>query len=124
MNQTLSAQSMTPKSTLFFNESGIPQVYYVVPQDEFVRMQSQLQMYANGLPVPKVLQETEEEKEEKQTLMSRDEAARMLHVDKSTLWRWEKDGRLKSIKIGPRRILYKREDVDELVKSFTNQHND
>lgn len=36
----------------------------------------------------------------KNVYLSRDEVARRLGVDKSTLWRWDRDGYLKATRIG------------------------
>ena len=43
--------------------------------------------------------------------ITREETARLLHVDYSTLWRWNKLGLLCPNKVGPRRIMYKYVDV-------------
>lgn len=43
--------------------------------------------------------------------ITRGEAAQMLHVDKGTLWRWNKKGILFAKKVGPRRVMYKYTDV-------------
>ncbi|MBR1527143.1 MAG: MerR family transcriptional regulator [Prevotella sp.] len=43
--------------------------------------------------------------------MTREEASRLLHVDYSTLWRWNKLGLLCCKKVGPRRVVYKYSDV-------------
>jgi hypothetical protein len=43
--------------------------------------------------------------------ITRGEAAQMLHVDKGTLWRWNKQGILLAKKVGPRRVMYKYADV-------------
>ena len=42
------------------------------------------------------------------------EVAKMLNVDKSTLWRWRKSGRLKGVKVG-KEITYKESDVLKLL---------
>ena len=42
------------------------------------------------------------------------EASQLLHVDKSTLWRWAKNGYLSPVEIGGRR-LYRKSDVDMLL---------
>ncbi len=52
---------------------------------------------------------------DKERFITRDEAARMLHVDLSTLWRWNKAGSLCSKKVGQRRVMYKYTDVLELL---------
>lgn len=52
---------------------------------------------------------------EKERFITRDEAARLLHVDLSTLWRWNKAGILCSKKVGQRRVMYKYSDVLDLL---------
>ena len=42
------------------------------------------------------------------------ETSRLLHVDKSTLWRWAKNGYLTPVEVGARR-LYRKSDVDNLL---------
>lgn len=51
---------------------------------------------------------------------SREEVAQMLQVDKSTLWRWDKTGMLKCVKLGPRKVGYSK----EAVKLFIEKRND
>lgn len=43
--------------------------------------------------------------------ITREETAKQLHVDYSTLWRWNKLGLLRPNKVGPRRVMYKYSDV-------------
>jgi len=43
--------------------------------------------------------------------ITREETAKLLHVDYSTLWRWNKLGLLCPNKVGPRRVMYKYSDV-------------
>ena len=43
--------------------------------------------------------------------ITREETSRLLHVDYSTLWRWNKLGLLCCKKVGPRRVVYKYSDV-------------
>ena len=45
--------------------------------------------------------------------LSRKEVAELLHVDLSTLWRWNRDKLLCCKKVGPRRVLYSYNDVME-----------
>ena len=52
---------------------------------------------------------------DKERFITRDEAARLLHVDLSTLWRWNKAGILRSKKVGQRRVMYKYSDVLDLL---------
>ena len=43
--------------------------------------------------------------------ITREETAKLLHADYSTLWRWNKLGLLRPNKVGPRRVMYKYSDV-------------
>ena len=43
--------------------------------------------------------------------ITREETAKLLHVDYSTLWRWNKLGILRPNKVGPRRVMYRYNDV-------------
>lgn len=42
------------------------------------------------------------------------EVVKRLHVDKSTLWRWRKSGRLKGVKVG-KEVSYKESDILKLL---------
>ena len=43
--------------------------------------------------------------------ITREETAKLFHVDFSTLWRWNKLDILRPNKVGPRRVMYKYSDV-------------
>lgn len=43
------------------------------------------------------------------------EASQLLHVDKSTLWRWAKTGYLTPVEVGGKR-LYKQSDIDKILR--------
>jgi len=47
-------------------------------------------------------------------LLSTNEVADLLSVDKSTLWRWRKQGKLKSYGIG-KLVRFKREDIEAFL---------
>lgn len=47
--------------------------------------------------------------------VSIEEAARLLKVGKSTLWRWVSQGDLHAYRLGRRRVLIKRQDLDRLI---------
>ena len=51
---------------------------------------------------------------QKETYVKPDEASRQLHVDRSTLWRWNKIGYLVPVEVGGKR-LYKQSDIDKLL---------
>ena len=52
-------------------------------------------------------QETEEK------FLTKSEVAKLLNVSENTLWRWNRDGYLQSVKIG-RNPFYKQSDIDRL----------
>ena len=43
------------------------------------------------------------------------EAARLLRVSRSTVWRWIEAGRLRAYRVGPRNVRIKKEDLEEAV---------
>ncbi len=47
--------------------------------------------------------------------ITREEASRLLHVDLSTLWRWNKTKVLCARKVGPRRVMYNYAEVLSLL---------
>ena len=53
------------------------------------------------------------EHEDDNDLLSADECSKILHVSKNTLWRWSRNGYLKSLKIG-RYPYYRKSDIDRL----------
>ena len=53
--------------------------------------------------------------------ITREETAKLLHVDYSTLWRWNKLGFLRPNKVGPRRVMYKYSDVLKKLNGEGNQ---
>ena len=52
---------------------------------------------------------------ERKRFITRKETARLLHVNYTTLWRWNRDGYLRSRKIGGRHVMYKLSDVMALL---------
>lgn len=47
-------------------------------------------------------------------LMNAKEVRDYLKISESTLHRWRREGRLKGVRIGPRALRYRREDVEAL----------
>lgn len=50
----------------------------------------------------------------KEMYVTPDEASGQLHVDRSTLWRWAKNGYLIPVEVGGKR-LYKQSDIDIIL---------
>jgi hypothetical protein len=48
---------------------------------------------------------------DEERFLTREEVSKLLHVDFSTLWRWNKLKLLCRIKVGPRRVMYKYSDI-------------
>ena len=48
------------------------------------------------------------------------QAAAMLNVNRLTIWRWVKTGKLKAEKVG-RELLIKRDDLSQLTKNKTGR---
>lgn len=57
-----------------------------------------------------------------ETYLSRDEVSNMLGVDKSTLWRWNKQGYLPHIEIGSKR-KYRKSDVKRILRENEYDNN-
>ena len=55
------------------------------------------------------------ETEKKEEFLTVDEAAKLLHRDRSSLWRWSKTGYLTPVKVGAK-IFYKKSDIDKLLE--------
>ena len=49
--------------------------------------------------------------------VTRQEAAKILHLDVSSLWRLEKSGRLVPCRASDRRVLYRKTDLETYLKS-------
>lgn len=54
-------------------------------------------------------------KQDDTTLLTANEVAELLNVDKSTLWRWEKNKQLVPIRIGSK-VRYKSSDVEKIKR--------
>ena len=65
--------------------------------------------------VDKLLEQRENKPE---TYLTAEETAKRLNVDRSTLWRWNKEGYLLTIKIGSK-VRYKQSDVERLQRGET-----
>lgn len=61
-----------------------------------------------------VLNAQEKAKNEDSLLLTVEEAGDLLKVSRTALWRWEKKGILKPIKIG-RSVRYRKSDLEELA---------
>jgi len=55
------------------------------------------------------------EGDDEQSLIARATVAKRLHVDTTTLWRWDKSGYLKCVHIG-RAVWYQKKDVEKLER--------
>ncbi|MGI8927276.1 MAG: helix-turn-helix transcriptional regulator [Tepidiformaceae bacterium] len=53
-------------------------------------------------------------------LLSVREAARVLRVSESTIWRWIGSGQLPAVRIGPKRVWLRAGDVAGMIRPVTN----
>ena len=84
----------------------IGNVQYVINEDNLTEL------------VKKILNQMKAETSEPKTedrILTRKEAAKMLSVDISTLWRWEKEGHLLPSRIG-KRIYYKYSEIQRITE--------
>ena len=78
-------------------------------------------------PIPHVSQEDDEHKAAEGKALNDDdgigrmltikEVCNALHVDPSTLWRWNRDGMLCRCKVGKFRVLYREKDVMDFINN-------
>jgi excisionase family DNA binding protein len=82
------------------------------------------QIFLNGITVEQLaealkplflLQTVNQPKQPENDLLTRDEVCKLLSINKTSLWKHTKTGKLKSYGIG-NRVFYKRSEVLEAVK--------
>ena len=82
----------------------------------FLEWQAEAQAQAQAAAKQEAQQQTEE------TYLTAKECAERLSVDLTTLWRWDKTGYLRKVKIG-KKIFYRGSDVAKLMEG-QNMNND
>lgn len=88
---------------------------------EILRSGNNVQLVINALDLKEAFLQWSEEKKspamerQEETYLSTQEAAKKLDVDASTLWRWDKSGYLKKIKVG-NSVRYRESDVKKLME--------
>lgn len=50
-------------------------------------------------------------------LITNREAEALLKVTRNTLWRWRREGKLKCVCFGTRKVLFRLTDIQELINS-------
>ena len=93
---------------------------YRSTMEEFRNQNSQLLMIVSQgdleRVVQKVIGELLDQRENKpEVYLTAEETAKRLKVDRSTLWRWNKEGYLVSTKVGSK-VRYKLSDVERIQK--------
>lgn len=103
-----------------FMDNTLMNPFIVMTKADFeatvIKMAAQMQptpAAINNVPAGAVINPKTESDGER--YLSRKETADLLKVDFSTLWRWNKSGLLRSKKIGPRRVLYRYDDVMQFI---------
>ena len=43
------------------------------------------------------------------------EVQKLLHVSNVTLWKWEKQGKIKVVRLSPRKVYVERKEIDRLI---------
>ena len=66
--------------------------------------------------INKEREQSRQDAKDKTEMLSIDEVATLLHVDKSTLWRWDKCNYLTKHHRG-RKVFYKKQDVYNLINN-------
>ena len=84
--------------------SGNSQTLMIVSQDDLERVVQNA--------IDKLLEQRENKPE---AYLTAEETAKRLQVDRSTLWRWNKEGYLVSAKVGSK-VRYKLSDVERIQK--------
>jgi predicted DNA-binding transcriptional regulator AlpA len=84
------------------------------------------QIFLNGITLEQLaealaplMQQPVAQPQPENDLITRDQACELLHINKTSLWKHTKSGRLKSFGIG-NRVLYKRSEILESVKPLNS----
>lgn len=115
-----SPQQSTPANTMCLTINGVSQLYYMLKQEEYMALQNKANVAIESSAVVSALVNISPSLSHidgKEEYMNRDQVSKILHIDKSTLWRWAKEGKLDFVKVGPRRVLYKTEDIKNLLNN-------
>lgn len=88
--------------------------------DEFRNQSSQMLMIVSQDDLERVVQKAigkllDQRENKPETYLTAEETAKRLKVDRSTLWRWNKEGYLVSAKVGSK-VRYKLSDVERIQK--------
>ncbi len=104
VSSMMAANKPACKSTMedFRNQNS--QMLMIVSQDDLERVVQKA--------IGKLLDQRENKPE---TYLTAEETAKRLKVDRSTLWRWNKEGYLVSAKVGSK-VRYKLSDVERIQK--------
>lgn len=99
-----------------------------MPQIMMQCLQQMMQSATPCQPLTTCTNETSQLQVEEETtsgdeqLLTVNQVAKLLQINKVTLWRMHKDGRLVHYKIGGTMVRYKKKDVDNYIKSNVNNH--
>ncbi len=87
--------------------------------DKILSEGGKVQLVINALDLKEAFlqwsEETKKEEPREENYLTAREAAAKLGVDVSTLWRWDKSGYLKKVKLG-KAIRYRESDVTKLME--------
>ena len=93
---------------------------YISTMEEFKNQNSQLLMIVSQGDLERVVQKAigellDQRENKSEVYLTAEETAKRLKVDRSTLWRWNKEGYLVSTKVGSK-VRYKLSDVESIQK--------
>ena len=108
------AMPAVPQNTIYMTVGGIPKMYYILSPEEMTELMNKAQANST-VSAPVTVNPSPQITKEEDEYMTRERVAQILHVDKSTLWRWDKEGKLVTHKVGDRRVLYKTEEVYDYI---------
>lgn len=98
--------------------------------NEIIKTSASVQLVVNALDLRELFLEWQAEvqaaakqaarRQAEETYLTAKECAERLSVDLSTLWRWNKTGYLRKVKIG-KKIFYRNSDIERLMEGANHE---
>lgn len=103
------------------------QINKIMNVKEILKAQANVQLVINALDLRELFLEWQAEaqaevakQQKEETYLTAKECAERLSVDLTTLWRWDKTGYLRKVKIG-KKIFYRGSDVAKLMEGQNHE---
>jgi len=90
--------------------------FVVVTLDDFNQMVNEAAKNLSMLSAKENVSESSSSNSDEEKYLTREEVSKMLKVDYTTLWRWNKSNKLCCHKIGERKVVYLLSDVEACLK--------